>query len=261
MAGGIDLAQVGGRGDDLGAGRVVRAAHVLAQLFQAGLRFVDQPDQCRYQLVEVVRRHIGGHAHGDAGGAVEQQVRQPCRHPGRLFQGAVEVRVPVGGAMAELAQQHFGQGGELGFGVAHGRKRLRVIGRAEVALAVDQRVTVGKRLGHQHQRFVTGAVTVRVVFTDHITDGTRRLLVLGRGAQAELAHRIDDAALHRFQAVTDERQCAVQNHIHGVVQVGTFGVFAQRQLLKAVERRTGKVGHAGNTSSLRRAAPSAGTAR
>ncbi|MNI34019.1 hypothetical protein D3C73_879950 [compost metagenome] len=244
VAGLVHVPQVVGRGDDLGVGRVVGALHVLAQVAHAGIRVVQQVQQRADDLVEVVRRHIGGHAHGDAGGAVQQQMRQACRHPGRLLQGAVEVRRPVGGALAQFAQQHFGDRGQLGFGVTHRRERLRVVAGTEVALAFDQRIAVRERLRHQHQRFVARAVAMRVVLTDDVTDGTRGLLRLGRGIQAQLAHRIDDAALHGLQAVAEERQGAIQDHVHRVVEVGAFGVLAQRQLFETVEHGAGKIGHA-----------------
>ncbi len=83
-----------------------------------------------------------------------------------------------------------------------------------------------------------------MVFTDDVADGARGLLRLGRRVQAQLAHRIDDAALHRLQAVAEEGQGAVEHHVHGVVEVGALGVLAQRQLLEAVERGAGQIGHA-----------------
>jgi hypothetical protein len=43
-------------------------------------------------------------------------------------------------ALAELGQQQVGVARELRLGVAHRREALRVVGRAEVALPVDQRV-------------------------------------------------------------------------------------------------------------------------
>ncbi len=63
----------------------------------------------------------------------------------------------------------------------------------------------------------------------HVTDRTRRFLVLGSRRQAEFGHGIDDAPLHRFQTVTDMRQCAVENDIHGIIQVGLLGKGLQRQ--------------------------------
>ena len=38
---------------------------------------------------------------------------------------------------------------------------------------------------------------------DDVADGARGFLVLGAGREAELAHRVDDAALHGLQAVAE----------------------------------------------------------
>ncbi len=243
VAGFIHRPEIRQRRDDLRGGGIVRAMHVFAQVGDGGVRIIDQADARADDLVEVVRRHVGGHAHGDAGGAVEQQVRQTRRHPGRLFQGAVEVGRPVHRALAKLAQQHFGDRGQLGLGVAHGRERLGIVGRTEVALALDQRIAVRERLRHQHHRLVAGAVAVRVVLADDIADGARGLLRLGGGAEPLFTHRIDDPALHRLEAIADEGQGAVQHHVHRVVQVGAFGVLAQGDLFEAVEGGADGVAH------------------
>ncbi len=146
--------------------------------------------------------------------------------------------------MGQLAQQDLGDQGQLGFGVAHRRERLRIVGGTEVALAFDQRVPVGERLRHQHQRFVAGAIAMRVVLADDVADGARGLLRLGGGVEAELAHRIDNPPLHRLEAVAQEGQGAVEHDIHRVVEVGALGVLAQGQLFETVERGTGQIGHA-----------------
>jgi len=147
--------------------------------------------------------------------------------------------------VAQFTQQHFGDRRQLGFGVAHRRERFRVVAGAEVALALDQRIAVRERLRHQHQRFVAGRVAVRVVLADHVTHGAGGFLRLGGGGQAQLAHRVDDPALDRLEAVADERQRAVEHHVHRIVQVGALGVLAQRDLFEAVEGGADAVvGHA-----------------
>ncbi len=85
VAGFVHRQQVGSGRDDLGGGRIVGTAHVLAQLAHAGIGIVEQAHAGADDLVEVVRRHVGGHADRDAGGAVEQQVRQARRQPGRFL--------------------------------------------------------------------------------------------------------------------------------------------------------------------------------
>ena len=222
-AGGVEIQQLPARRDDFRFGREVRALDMLHQFIQAGARLVQQAHTGRRHFAQVMRWNVGGHAHGDAGGAVEQQVRQARRQHHGFFHGAVEVRLPVHGALPQLAQQHLAVAGQPGFGVTHGGKGLGIIRRAPVALAVDQRVAVGERLRHQHHGLVTGRVAMGVVFAQHVAHGARGFLVLGQGRQPQLAHGVDDAPLYRLEPVADMRQRAIHDHIHGVVQIGFFG--------------------------------------
>ena len=67
---------------------------------------------------------------------------------------------------------------------------------------------------------------------------------LAPALRPEFAHRIDDAALDRLEAVAEEGQGAVEHHVHRVVEVGALGVFAQRDLLETVEGGADGIGHA-----------------
>ena len=231
----VELLQVRAWRDDLRAGRQVRALHVLNERRRRGLGLLQQVDGGGGYLAQVVRRNIGRHADRDAGGAVEQQVRQPRRQDHRLLQRAVEIGRPVHRAVGELPEQHVGVFGELGFRVAHGREGLGVILRAPVALAVNEWIAIGEGLRHEHHGLVAGRVSVRMKLAEHIAHGARGLLVLGDRRQPELAHGVDDAPLHGLQPVAERRQRAVENHVHRVVEVGLLGEGAQRLALDALE--------------------------
>ena len=75
---------------------------------------------------------------------------------------------------------------------------------------------------------------MRVELAEHITDGSRRLLVLGVGIQAQLAHCIDDAPLYRLQAVANMWQRAIHDHVHGIVEIRLFGEVGQRAALHPI---------------------------
>ena len=65
--------------DDLAAGGQVGAGDEPHQVVEVGARVVDQVPQRLHDLDEVVRGDVGGHADRDAGGAVDEQVRQRRR--------------------------------------------------------------------------------------------------------------------------------------------------------------------------------------
>ena len=53
--------------------------------------------------------------------------------------------------------------------------------------------------------------------------------------EAELAHRVDDAALHGLQAVAEARQRAIEDDVHRIVEVRLLREGAQRLLFDAFE--------------------------
>jgi len=63
---------------------------------------------------------------------------------------------------------------------------------------------------------------VRVVFTDNVTDHTRRLLVRLVPVVVQFVHGEQYAPMNRFQAVTHIRQSSADNYAHGVIEVGLF---------------------------------------
>ena len=177
-----------GEAEDHAARREVRALHVLHQAGGIEVRVVDEGDRGRDRLAQVVRRDVRRHADGDAGGAVDQQVREPRRQHDRLAVLAVVVGLEVDGVRVEVAQHLARERREPRLGVAHGRGGVVVDG-AEVALAVDERVAHGEVLRQADQRVVDRRVAVRVVLAHHLADDAGALRVGPVGLQAGLVHR------------------------------------------------------------------------
>jgi hypothetical protein len=86
-------------------------------------------------------------------------------------------------------------------------------------LAVDEHVAQRERLRHPDDRVVYGLLAVRVILADHVSDDARRLLIRTVPLVAELAHRVQDAAVHRLQPVADVRQRAADDHAHRVIEI------------------------------------------
>jgi hypothetical protein len=61
---------------------------------------------------------------------------------------------------------------------------------------------------------------VWVVFTDYVADNACRLLVSLVVIVAQLAHRIEDTPMNRFEAVTHIRQRTPDDDAHRVVEIG-----------------------------------------
>ena len=181
-------------------------------------RIVDQRDAGVDHLAEIVRRDVGGHADRDAAGAVDQQIGEFRRQHPRLAERAVVVVLIVDRVLVEIVEQQLRDLGQPRFGVAHRGRRIAV-DRAEIALAVDQRHAHGKVLRHAHHGVVDRLVAVRVILTDDVADGARRLPIRLVPLEAVLVHAEENPAMHRLQAVARVRQRTRHDHAHGVIEI------------------------------------------
>ncbi len=95
----INLPQIAARRNDFGAAGEVRPLDVFADVAQCRVGIFQQMDACCDHFAQIVRRNIGGHAHGDAGAAIEQHVGHARREQHRLVEGSVEVGCPIDRAL------------------------------------------------------------------------------------------------------------------------------------------------------------------
>ena len=150
--------------------------------------------------------------------AVDEQVRELGRQDRRLLLGPVVVVDEVDRVLVDVGEHLAGDRGQARLRVAHRGRRVAV-DRAEVALAVDERVAHREVLGEADQRVVQRAVAVRVVLAHHLADDRRALAVRAGGRQAHLAHRVQDPAVDRLEAVAHVGQGARHDDAHRVVEV------------------------------------------
>ena len=214
----VGLDDAGPPVDDAGGGEI-RPLDVLHQRVDADGRIVHQGQDAGRHLAQIVRRDVGGHAHGDAGTAVDQQVRRPGGQHLRHAQGVVVVGHEGDRFLVQIGQQLGGQPIHARLGVAHGRRRIP-IDRAEIALAIDQAVAHGEILGHAYQGVVDGEVAMRVVLAHHLAHHAGGLDIGAVVRVVQLVHGEQHAAMHGLQAISHIRQGAADDDAHGVVQIG-----------------------------------------
>ncbi len=231
-AGPVDLLQLVGRIQDVTARREVGPLDVAAQLDAGEIGVVEQFEQRRAHLAEMMRRDAGGHADGDARGPVDQQVRQPRGQHDGLRLRAIVTGPEGDGVLVDLLQHLVGDARQAALGVPHGRGGVTVE-RAEVARAVNQRIAQREGLRHAHERVVDRRVAVRMVAPHHVAHDFGALAELLVGGQVLLPHREEDAALHGLEAVADIGQGARRDHRQRVVEVLLLGRFVERDDLLA----------------------------
>ena len=123
--------------------------------------------------------------------------------------------------------------GISGDAVAHRGRRIVARG-AEVALAVDQRVTQRPRLGHPDQGVVDRRVAVRVIVTHRLGHRSCRLRVTAVGPETGVEHGVQHAAVHGLEAVAHLGQCAPDDDAHRVVDVAALHLLLDIDRLDAV---------------------------
>ena len=99
------------------------------------------------------------------------------------------------------------------------RGRWVIAGRAEVALALDERIAQRPRLGEPDEGVVDRAVAVRVVTAHDVADDAGALVEAAVGPVAAVVHRVEHAPVHRLEPVAHVGQRARHDDAHRVVEV------------------------------------------
>ena len=228
------------------AGGEVRTGQEGHQLPQFDLGILQEGAGRVDDLPQVVGGHVGGHPHGDARAAVDQQIGHPGGQDEGFLEGLVEVGPPVHRLLVDVRQHLLPQGMEAGLGVPHGRRGIPVDG-AEVALSVHQRVAEAEVLAQPGHGLVDRRVSVGMVLAHglpHHPGGLLEGLVV---PQPQLQHGVEDPALHRFEAVPGVGQGPAHNDAHGVVEIAVLDLLLQGKGNHLVE----KIGLAGILIHLR----------
>ena len=214
LVGGLDAFATG----DVRAGRKIGTRHNLHDFFQRSVGLFDQQNRGVNDLAQIVRRDVGSHADGDTAGAVHQKIGNARWQNDGLFAGLVEVGNEVDGLFFQIGENVFGNFRQPGFGIPHGRRWVAV-NRAEVSLAVNQRIAHVEVLRQPNERGIDDRFTVRVIISRGIAADFCALAVAAVGGQAQVVHGHQDAPLHGLQTVAHVGESAGDDDAHGVVEV------------------------------------------
>ena len=220
---------------DLRARREVGSPNDGGEVLDRAVRVVDQVNDGVTDLVEIVRRDRGGHAHGDSRAAVDQQVGELAGQYRGLVAGLVVVGREIDGVAVDVFEHLDRAGLHTRFGVPHGGRRIAV-DRPEVPLAVHEHVPQRKVLRHAHERRIDRLVAVRVVVTRAIAHDLGALAELRARAQAQIVHRHEDSPLTGLEPVAHVGQCARDDHAHRIRHVRVFHLVFDEDLADTLVR-------------------------
>ena len=180
------------------AGREIRPFDVFHHLFRIDIRIFHVRDHTVDHFAKVMWRDVRCHTDRDPFRAVDQNVRDFDREHFRLFLRLVKVWYKIDHILVEIGQiDILGQFLQARFRITHGCGSVS-LDRAKVSMPVNKRHPFFKILCHNDQRFINGAVSMRMVFTHGISDNTRALTVRLVVADTQLIHIIKRPALYRF---------------------------------------------------------------
>ncbi len=148
----------------------------------------------------------------------------------RLLAAVVVGRPEFDRVFVDALEQQARDVGEPRLGVAH-RGRVIAVDIAEIALAVDQRVTRGEILRQPHHGVIDRLVAMGMVRAHHLADDFRRLLGDSTGIEIERPHAVEDAPMHRLQAVAGIRQRAACDGREGISEIALLERVAQHDLV------------------------------
>ena len=116
-----------------------------------------------------MRRHVGGHSHGNTRGSIDQERRNASWHNRRLLSGVVVVKFKINGILIDVPHEFLRDFAHAHLGIPHCCRRITVHG-AKVSLAVHKHIAQAPFLGHAHNGIINCGVAVGVVLTHHLTN-------------------------------------------------------------------------------------------
>ena len=176
---------------------------------------------CLQNLAQIMGWNVGGHPHGNAVGAIDQQIWKACGKYRWFFFLVVVIGLEGNSFKTQIVKQCIGNLFHTHFCVAHGCRWVAVNG-TKIALPLNQWQAHGKVLGHAHQSVIDSAVTMGVVFTDHVANHTGGLSVRFVKTVACFLHGKQNPPMHRLQTISNVGNGPRHDHAHGIIEVGFF---------------------------------------
>ena len=194
-------------------GGEIRSRHDIDQVFVGAFGIVDDLDDSTGYLAQVVGRDVGGHADGDTGRTVADQVGKFTGENHRLLASDIVVIHEIDRLFVQVGQYFHGNRRQTRFRVTHGRRAIAVDG-PKIALSINQRVAHVEVLRHADQGRVYHLLTVRVIVTGSITGDFGAFAMWFAGIQIQIVHGYQYSAIGRLEAVANIRQSPVGDHRH-----------------------------------------------
>ena len=214
--------------EDRAAGRKIGTGNDLDQVFEADVRAIHQRQHAVDRLAEIVRRNIGRHADRDAAGAIDEKIGKLRRQDDRLELLLVVIGAEIDGVLVEILEQSPSRPFRAALRCSAAAAGGSPSTEPKLPCPSSKRQPHREILRHAHQRVVDREIAVRMVFAHRLADDARRFVVGPVGREIVLAHREQNAPMHRLQPVAHVGQCAADDHAHRVIEIAALHFVGDR---------------------------------
>ena len=174
-----------------------------------------------------MRSHIRRHTYSDSHRSITEMIWEFSRKHHRLFERSIKVISPVYRILLQICKHFFCNLGQSRLGIPH-RSCSITINRTKVSLPINERISERPWLRHTNHRFINRRITVRMVFSHHISDNSRRFFVLLVVEVVHLIHSKEDSPKHWLESISRIWQRTRNNHWHRIINVRLRNFFFYR---------------------------------
>ncbi len=149
---------------------------MLHQLVQGSLWVIDKTADPINYLADIMRGHIGCHAHSNTHRAIDQQIWKMAWEHNRLFQAVVIIGPEIYGILVDIIQHGHRKLGHSRLGISGGGGGVPVY-RAKVAVAIYQHIPEGKVLGQAYHGVIYRGIAMGVELCQSFTHSVHTFAV------------------------------------------------------------------------------------
>ena len=204
--------------------REIWSRDILHQFIEFDIRIINIRTATIDDLTQIMCRNIRSHTYSDTVTTINKEIRNLSRHYRRLLQSIIEVVDHIDGFLIKVVHNMFTHLTESALRITHSSRRV-TIHRTEVTLTINKFITHIPFLTHTNQSAINRRVTMRVVFTKHLTYNTSTLLVRFITSISNTQHTVEDTTMHRFETIANIWKGTSYNYRHRIVDIRALHLF------------------------------------
>ena len=199
--------------------REIRRFDIAHKSIGVDIRVVNHSHTSINDLTKIMCWDVGCHTHGNTCSSIDEEVRNTSWKHFWFFERAIEVIFKIDSILIKVVHHGLADTVKPCLRVPHCGRTV-TINRAKVSLSINKAVSHCPILSQSDESSIHRRVTMRVVFTEHITDDTRTFLIWLIVRVAKFHHSVEDTSVYRLESISHIRQGTRYDDRHRIVYVG-----------------------------------------